>query len=73
MIAGNQRREIVISVNDIKKKLPEMGQSQDHGEAPGIIKLATGDMQFALVTSKGKKMNVHKIALSGESTVVKST
>jgi len=30
-------------------------------------------MQFALVTSKGKKMNVHKIALKGDSTVVKST
>jgi hypothetical protein len=55
------RKEIVISVAHLKNKMPEMGQSQ------------TSSMAFALVTNKGKKLNVHKIDFQQDSSVVQRT
>ena len=83
-----QRREIIIPVSQIKRKMPEIGQIHIHKEATdevasnskmavpsGGIKIAGSKMAFALITksNQGKKIKVQKIAIDSESQLVKRT
>ena len=60
-LGAQQRREIVIPLSALKRKMPQMGQD------------AGSSFQYALITKQGKKTNVHKLNLPSESKLVQQT